>query len=94
MADTLGRMKQVAMLAVWRRQAGVSLLPVVLASMATVALQMAADTLHDITSDFAKEDRIVRCVGHLRLPVSNRAEGADTAAAGLDGGRVGPGCTP
>ncbi|KAG2448895.1 hypothetical protein HYH02_006243 [Chlamydomonas schloesseri] len=49
----------VAMLAVWRRLAGVSLLPVVLASMATVALQMAADTLHDITPDFAKEDRIV-----------------------------------
>ncbi|KAG2501077.1 hypothetical protein HYH03_000896 [Edaphochlamys debaryana] len=48
-----------AMLAVWRRQGGVSLLPSVLVSLVTVGFLMAADILHETTVDFVKEDRIV-----------------------------------
>ncbi|GLI64082.1 hypothetical protein VaNZ11_007251, partial [Volvox africanus] len=48
----------VSLMAVWYRQAGVSLLPVALLSLAVVGLQMATDCLHDITQDFTHDDRI------------------------------------
>ncbi|GLC34551.1 hypothetical protein PLESTB_001249100 [Pleodorina starrii] len=47
-----------SMAVVWPRQAGVSVLPVVLVSLAVVGLLMATDCLHDTTQDFTHDDRI------------------------------------
>ncbi len=47
------------MMAVWARQGAVSLLPVVLVSLAVVGLQMATDCLHDTAQDFTRDDRII-----------------------------------